>query len=179
MLLHPIFSLDKFSVDKKHHFIGFNSYYHKGVCMENYKEIFEEKLKEKRLRFTKQRMVLLDAIFSLHEHFTVESLYGYIKDNELYNKSMVSVPTIYRNLPLLMECGLIKKADISDDKDIYEHTYGHPLHVHIVCNVCKKVIEEDDTRGLYRYIKKLAEKHHFNLDDYCLSAKGICKECEK
>ena len=150
--------------------------------MKCYKDIFENYLSSKNLKLTNQRLVILNSIFDLHEHFTVESLYEYIslevKDRVSEAKD-VSIPTIYRTIPMLIDCGFIKVVGFLDDKVAYEHTYGHPQHIHLTCSKCKKVIEDDETRKLYLRIKKITDKYNFWFDDYNLSIKGECCECRK
>jgi len=147
-----------------------------GGMVENYKDIFDKYLRSKKLKLTDQRLVILEVVFSLHEHFNVESLHEYIKKK---TKSNISIPTIYRTIPLLIDCGLIKKADFSNEKDSFEHTFGHPEHVHIICKLCHKLIEEEDTHGVETEIKKITSKYRFKIADYKLSIEGTCASCLK
>ena len=150
-----------------------------GGGMEDQKVMFDRYLKSKNLKLTEQRLLILEAVFDLHIHFTVESLYDYMKIQYKDKSSEVSIPTIYRTLPLLMESGLIRKADSSREKDSYEHIYGHLNHVHITCKLCDKLIEEEDTEGLFKEIIKITNKYGFQIDDFSLSIRGECGECQK
>ena len=144
--------------------------------MENYNAIFESHLRLKQLKFTEQRSRILEGIFDLHEHFTVESLYDYLKEKGV---SDVSIPTIYRTLPLLVECGLVKIVDVLHGRECYEHTYGHPKHIHITCTSCGLIIEDENTKNIYSQIKKISDVYDFRIDDFNLSIKGKCHECRK
>ena len=145
--------------------------------MDNYQEIFEDYLNTKNLKLTSPRLMVLDAVFEIHEHFTAESLYLYFREKQMQEE--VSLPTIYRTLPLLIDCGLVKLAGVASGKESYEHVYGHPRHIHLICNLCGMVIEEEDTQKIYNTITKITQKHHFRIDDYSLSIRGTCDDCRK
>lgn len=147
--------------------------------MNNHKVIFEKYLKSQNLKLTEQRLIVLNAVFAIHEHFSVESLYDYLKNNSDEKYNDVSIPTIYRTLPLLINSGLIKSSGIINERENYEHIYGHPRHIHIVCKQCNKIIEEEDTKSLFKQIKKISDKYEFSVDDFNLSIKGVCNECKQ
>ncbi len=146
--------------------------------MEDYKERFSGFLKTKGLKLTPQRGVILDCIFNTHEHFHVEALLSEIQkiDQE------VSRATLYRTIPLLLESGLIKKSEAVresvNEKEYYEHVYGHPKHFHLICTKCGRIIEVDEQQNLKRMVKKIAESHEMTMSDYQISIKGICNECQ-
>ena len=149
--------------------------------MKCHKDIFESYLMSKQLKLTSQRMAILDAVFELHEHFTAEFLYDYLKKrtNSGNADNDVSITTIYRTIPMLIDCGLVKIAGNINGKETFEHTYGHPQHIHILCKTCGFFIEVEETQKIYRNIKKLTDKHEFKIDDFTLSVKGECHECRK
>ncbi|MCL2064309.1 MAG: transcriptional repressor [Candidatus Cloacimonetes bacterium] len=148
--------------------------------MKNHKDIYEHYLSSKQLKLTSQRMAILEAVFDLHEHFTAESLYDFLKTSSTNNNDFdVSMTTIYRTIPMLVDCGLVKIAGNINGKETFEHTFGHPQHIHILCKTCGFVIEEEDTKKIYRNIKKITDKHDFKIDDFNLSVKGKCNECSK
>ena len=149
--------------------------------MKCYKDIFENYLSSKQLKMTSQRIAILNAVFELHEHFTADYLHDYLKNMLKKEGSdfVVSITTVYRTIPMLVDCGLVKIAGTFDGKETYEHTYGHPQHIHILCKICGCVIEEDETKKIYRSIKNITDKYNFKIDDFNLSVKGECNECRK
>ena len=100
-------------------------------------EMFRRFLKDKDLKVTRQREILLRRIFEREVHFGVEDLEDRVKGDG------ISKATIYRTLQLLCECGLIEGVALVDNRRMYEHTYGHEPHDHIVCIDCRKVFEFD------------------------------------
>jgi Fur family ferric uptake transcriptional regulator len=100
-------------------------------------DLFREFLKSKDLKITRQREILLRRIFEREEHFSAETLEDRVKGDG------ISKATIYRTLQLLVEAKLIAEVTLVDDRRMYEHTYGHDPHDHIVCVDCDKVFEFD------------------------------------
>ena len=100
-------------------------------------ELFRKFLRSKDLKITRQREILLRRIFQREEHFSAESLEDRVKGDG------ISKATIYRTLQLLCDAGLISEVVLVDDRRMYEHTYGHDPHDHIVCIDCEKVFEFD------------------------------------
>ena len=142
--------------------------------MEKENLVFEKYLQSKELKLTQPRKIILNAVFSTHEHFNVDELYDQIRKKH----KDVSRATIYRTIPLLMEAGLIKQSLRCLAKDHYEHTYGHNRHFHLICEKCGKIIEVE-SKETENILNKLAKKHNFNIKEYNVGAKGICKKCKK
>lgn len=140
--------------------------------MESEKEIFKKYIKEKGLKFTPEREVILDEVFSTHDHFDVEKLYERISSK----RERISRATIYRTLPLLLDCGLISEAVRCKDRIYYEHTYGHKHHSHLVCIKCGKIIEFEDDK-IEQEKERICKKYGFKPTEYRFGIKGYCKDC--
>ena len=100
-------------------------------------EIFRRFLRDKDLKITRQREILLRRIFESEGHFSAESLEDRVKGDG------ISKATIYRTLQLLTESELIAEVLLEDDRRFYEHVWGRMPHDHIVCTDCRKVFEFD------------------------------------
>ena len=66
---------------------------------------FEEYLKRQNLKMTPQRKRIFDKAFETHEHFSVERMFEWLKDEE---GSPVSRATVYRTLEVLNSGGFIE-----------------------------------------------------------------------
>lgn len=137
-------------------------------------EIFRTFVNRKGLRRTPEREKIIEEIFTSPDHFDVDDLY--LRLHVQGNK--VSKASIYRNLPLIMECGLIREVWHEDGHMHYEPVYGQVHHCHLRCVECGKVIEfvDDD---LVEIEKRLARKYHFDIIDHRLDVNGLCAECRK
>ncbi|HRV91220.1 MAG TPA: transcriptional repressor, partial [Anaerolineae bacterium] len=65
-------------------------------------------LKERGLRVTPQRAIILEAIEGLSGHITAEDIFGVVKEVNSY----ISLATVYRTLELLKELGLIIESNM-------------------------------------------------------------------
>ncbi|HWB60789.1 MAG TPA: transcriptional repressor [Chthoniobacteraceae bacterium] len=98
-------------------------------------------IEQKGLRKTTQREAIVKAAFSTNEHYTAEELLEMAKKVE----PSVSRATVYRTLPLLVECGVLKEMDFGKEFKYYDPNYNeHPIHNHLICVDCDKIVEFED-----------------------------------
>ncbi|OHE61040.1 MAG: hypothetical protein A2Z47_01135 [Thermodesulfovibrio sp. RBG_19FT_COMBO_42_12] len=138
------------------------------------KKIFNGFLKDKGQRLTKERAAILQETLSYRGHFDPESLYLKIRETGL----KASRASVYRTLNLLCECGLIEKVRKTEHGTIYEHTFGHEHHDHMLCIVCGNVIEFY-SEDLERLQENLCKKLGFQGTSHTLEIRGYCKKCQK
>ena len=138
--------------------------------MEN--KIFRNFLGEKGLKPTKERIAVLSEVFSFHGHFEPEYLYLRIKDAG----SKASRASVYRTLSLLVECGLVKKVTRTEKGNIYEHTYGHSHHDHMICDACGEIIEFYSEK-LENLQDEICAENSFAGSTHTLEIRGHCKKC--
>lgn len=137
------------------------------------KDIFRDYLREKGLRNTRQREVILDAFFSASKHITVEDLFSVIK----VEHPEIGYATVHRNLTLLCECGLADEIKIGKQKTRYEQKLGQGHHDHLICLKCGRFIEVNDNK-IERLQDKLAEVNDFIPVRHKLEIYGICNQCK-
>ncbi len=98
-------------------------------------------IEQKGLRKTTQRDAIVVAAFSTTEHYTADELLAMSRKIE----PSVSRATVYRTLPLLVECGVLKEMDFGKEFKYYDPNYNeHPLHNHLICVDCDKIVEFED-----------------------------------
>jgi Fur family ferric uptake transcriptional regulator len=137
-------------------------------------DLFRSFIRRKGLRNTPEREEIIAEIFATDDHFDVDELYLRLRNKG----SRVSKASIYRNIPLIMECGLIKEVWHEDGHMHYEPIYGQSHHCHLRCIKCGKVIEfvEEELQVIET---RLARKHSFLVVDHRLDVVGYCSECRK
>ena len=137
-------------------------------------DLFRSFIRRKGLRNTPEREEIIAEIFSNNDHFDVDELYLRLRTKG----SRVSKASIYRNIPLIMECGLIKEVWHEDGHMHYEPIFGQSHHCHLRCIKCGKVIEfvEDELQAIQ---ERLARKHNFLVVDHRLDVVGYCATCRK
>jgi Fur family ferric uptake transcriptional regulator len=138
------------------------------------KELFRSFLKARGLQFTKERAAILQKILSYPGHFDPESLYLKIRKSGL----KASRASVYRTLNLLCECGLVERVRKTEHGTIYEHTFGHEHHDHMLCIVCENIIEFY-SEDLERLQEELCKKQDFQGASHTLEIRGYCKKCQK
>ncbi len=134
--------------------------------------IFRNFLGGKGLKLTKERTAVLNEVYSFDGHFEPEYLYSRIKDSG----SKASRASVYRTLSLLVECGLVKKVTRTEKGNIYEHTYGHTHHDHMICDICGDIIEFFSEK-LENLQDEICEKNSFVGSSHALEIRGRCKKC--
>ncbi|MDQ1339732.1 MAG: Fur family transcriptional regulator, ferric uptake regulator [Campylobacterota bacterium] len=145
----------------------------KKVEYKNYLEKFKELLKENSLKFTNQREVILDAIFSHKGHFTPETLHRSIAKN---HKEKIGIATIYRTLSLLENANMITSITFGVNGKMYE--FGEKQHHdHIICDRCEKIIEFFD-EDIEKLQDKIAKIHNFKTTNHIMQIHGTCEECQ-
>jgi Fur family ferric uptake transcriptional regulator len=98
-------------------------------------------LADKGLRKTPQRDAIVEAAFSTTEHYTAEELLVMARRVD----RSVSRATVYRTLPLLVECGVLREMDFGKDYKFYDPNYlDHPTHNHLICVDCSRIVEFED-----------------------------------
>jgi len=127
-------------------------------------------LKEKGLKLTPQRRLILDIIHDSGGHLTAEEILEYVHTRVTgVNKS-----TVYRTLELLEELGCVFKSELGD-RFIYHHAEeGH--HHHLVCRICEKSIDCDE--DLFLPVERAVnENYSFRADLKHVVISGLCADC--
>lgn len=138
--------------------------------MNNMKTNFEEitnKLRDKNIRLSHQRLKVLEYLDRNRVHPTVEQIY-----NELYDEiPTLSKTTIYNTLNTLMEAGMVKSITIEDNEVRYD--IRTDLHGHFKCKTCGNIYDFEVNPDSLE-IKGLNGFEIYTRDVYF---SGICSEC--
>lgn len=137
-------------------------------------EKYREFLASKGLRMTRERTIIVEEVFSSHEHFDADALIERLGRSR--GGRSVSRSTIYRNLLLLEEAGLIRKVVRQDDREIFEHDYGFPQHDHLVCRKCGRLIEFHND-AINDVLVEIARQRGFRIEGHRLEVQGLCDTC--
>lgn len=127
---------------------------------------------ENTLRMTHQREVILDELGKSKNHPTADSLYDKVKKR----LPRISLATVYRNLEILSEAGMIKKLEISGRQKRFD--WDLEQHDHIFCVQCRRV----DNIELERE-QKLSLPAEYDLGYQIAGCRveffGVCPKCQK
>ncbi len=140
-----------------------------GISIAKEMKTFEEILKRKGLKITMQRMLVAEKIFSVHNHFTADSLLDLLKDR----REEISKATIYRIISIMVEANLLSEHDFGKDFKYYEHILGHEHHDHIICVECGR-IEEFVNDKIEELQAVAAKEKGFIIKGHRLNIYGVC-----
>lgn len=132
--------------------------------------VFKTFLESRKLRKTHERGVILKEIYAISGHFDIELLYKNLKQK----KHRISKATLYNNVELLIDAGLIIKHQFGKNSAQYERSYKYKQHDHLICNDCQTVFEFCDPRVIH--IQQSTSKLlNFNIDRHALHFYGSCR----
>ncbi len=133
-------------------------------------EALQQTLREKGLRLTPQRELVLAAIDALG-HGTPDEVLAKVHEQS----TAVNISTVYRTLELLEELDLVRHTHITDRAPTYHSRTGEE-HVHLVCRSCDRVFEADMT-SFAGLATALESAHGFIADVGHLTVFGTCADC--
>ncbi|MGQ9922290.1 MAG: Fur family transcriptional regulator [Desulfobacca sp.] len=135
--------------------------------------VFKEFIRSRGLRQTQEREMIVLEIFRNQEHFDVDELFLRL----LAQGKKISKASIYRTLPLLVACGLIREVNYEDGHWHYEQIYGRPHHCHLRCALCGAIVEfEEPLMDVIE--KKLAQTYGYQITKHILEVHGHCPRCQ-
>ena len=132
-------------------------------------------LKQRGVRLTRQRQILLDLIDGTGLHLDAERLYQMAKEKD----PKLNRVTVYRTLKVLKETGLVDELDLmhyGGDQHYYE-TRLKQEHAHVICLRCGKV-EEFFGDTLQRLRKQIEGHFGFQVLLARTEVGGYCAHCQ-
>ncbi len=122
---------------------------------------------------TQQRLRIVERVYATHEHFSAETLFAWLRDED---GVAVSRATVYRTLELLASGGFVESLDAGRGEMLYEHCLGHTHHDHLVCTDCGKIVEFREPR-IEKLQAAVASKNGFTMTGHLLRLSGLCSRC--
>ena len=119
------------------------------------------------MKRTKQKEIILDAVFELNHHPTADEIYLYLKKD--YPR--LSLATVYRNLNTYAQDGKIRKVSIPGDSERFDFNLSE--HEHFYCESCHQVY--DVKVNISEVINNVSP---FVLSYYKLMLYGTCESCK-
>ena len=136
------------------------------------REAFRHYLRSHRIKVTNARLEVLDTILGLQGHFQADQVADLLKEEG----RSVGKATVYRTLPLLVDCGILKRVLLDLKRAHFELAFGEQPHDHMVCRRCGRIVEfaSDEVLELRN---RIAKSHHFHVTAHRFQLSGLCWEC--
>ncbi len=129
-----------------------------------------EKLKESGVRMTPQRHAILSYLLNSKMHPSADDIY---KSLEKKFPSM-SVATVYNNLKVFIDTGLVRELTYGDDASRFDADMSD--HYHAICENCGK-ISDFDYPSLQHTEEAAAIQTGFVVRGHRLEVHGLCDQC--
>ncbi|MBR5440919.1 MAG: transcriptional repressor [Prevotella sp.] len=135
------------------------------------RQILTNHLEVNKHRKTPERYAILDAVYSMKGHFTMEELDGYLSEHSF----RVSRATLYNAMRLFQELRLVTKHHLTSGT-MFEAAYASRNHCHQICTVCGKMTEVRVPEVVQAVNR--ARLKRFRKDTYSIDFYGICSTCQ-
>src|SRR4030042_6138555 len=123
-------------------------------------------------RQTKQREAILKLLRGTYSHPTADQIYDEVR-KEIPN---ISKGTVYRNLKVLLEMGLVSELNLNGTISRFEAK--QESHYHFRCEQCGRVFDVDEPADR-QLDRKVAERMGFKISYHQLEFRGICHDCQQ
>jgi Fe2+ or Zn2+ uptake regulation protein len=128
-----------------------------------------EGMKEKGLKLTSQRLVIVDILAGTKSHPSAADIFSEAKKKV----PTISLSTVYYTLDTLKREGLIKELEFTDLDNRYEGDISD--HLNLVCKGCGKI--EDFHAASPVAAEKVEKETGFKVDGVRLEYHGYCRKC--
>ena len=132
-------------------------------------------LKQRGVRLTRQRQLLLDLIDKSGQHLYAERLFQMAKEKD----AKLNRVTVYRTLKMLKNGGLVDELDLmhyGGDQHYYE-TRLKQEHAHVICLRCGRV-EEFFGEPLNKLRRQIESHFGFQILLARTEVGGYCSHCQ-
>jgi Fur family ferric uptake transcriptional regulator len=130
-----------------------------------------EALRASGKRITPQRSLLLEIIRQSDAHLDADEIYHLARRKD----PRISLSTVYRNLNLLKELGLVNRLHLDEEHHHYE-LRDEADHYHLICSSCGRVIEFDSDL-VAQLVANVGKDKDFVIERAHVDLTGICPEC--
>jgi Fur family ferric uptake transcriptional regulator len=122
------------------------------------------------MRLTTQRQIILEELDKVTSHPTANEVYDMVRKR----LPRIGLGTIYRNLELMAESGIILKLVVGGTQKRFDATVEK--HYHIRCTNCGRV-DDVDIEVQEKINQIAAESCDYKIFGHHIEFSGICRDC--
>ncbi len=128
-------------------------------------------LKNTKVRMTPQRHAILEYLYNSMSHPTADEIYKAL-EGKFPN---MSVATVYNNLRVFKEVGIVKELTYGDSSSRFDCVTTD--HYHVICTECGKIVDFhypglDEVETLAEHVTG------FEIESHRMEVYGTCPECK-
>ncbi len=124
------------------------------------------------MRLTTQRQIILEELSKVKTHPTASELYDMVRKR----LPRIGLGTVYRNLELMAENGMVLKLEVGGTQKRFDATTH--THYHIRCSDCGKV-DDIDTPVMDDLVREAANATAYEVLGHHIEFSGKCPACQK
>lgn len=132
-----------------------------------------ELLKDNRIKVTNERTSIIGVLRKTNLPLTPAEIYLRVKTQ----LPKTNLTTVYRNLEMLEDLGLLKRLAFNQTGFSYELLTNRPHHHHAVCKKCGRF--EDLENISEKFVDKISQQTNFKIEDHNLEFFGLCENCQR
>lgn len=130
-------------------------------------------LKMSGVRITPQRHAILAYLMDAMNHPTADEIYRALEPDF----PSMSVATVYNNLKLFIEAGLVRELTYGDSSSRFDANVTD--HYHAICERCGKIVDFSIPELMESVEKSAEEATGFIVRAHRMEVYGVCQSCEE
>ncbi|MFN2352914.1 MAG: Fur family transcriptional regulator [Desulfopila sp.] len=124
------------------------------------------------MRLTTQRQIILEELHKVTSHPTANEVYDMVRKR----LPRIGLGTVYRNLELMADNGIILKIDVGGTQKRFDATTV--CHYHIRCSQCDRV-DDIDIPFQHHINESAAQSTSYTILGHHIEFSGICEDCRQ
>ena len=124
------------------------------------------------IRLTTQRQIILEELAKVKTHPTASELYDMVRKR----LPRIGLGTVYRNLELMADSGMILKLEVGGTQKRFDATTA--AHYHIRCAGCGRV-DDINMPVIKDLVAEAGATTAYTIIGHHIEFTGICNVCQK
>jgi len=131
-----------------------------------------DQLKSGGVRMTPQRYAILEYLLDTNVHPTADDIYRTLSPQY----PSLSVATVYNNLKLFVEAGLVRELTYGDASSRFDADLSD--HYHAICTKCGSMVDFEHP-PIQAVEQAAANATGFEVQGHRMEVYGICPDCKE
>lgn len=124
------------------------------------------------MRLTTQRQIILEELSKVTSHPTANEVYDMVRKR----LPRIGLGTVYRNLELMAESGIILKLEVGGTQKRFDATTDS--HYHVRCTKCDRV-DDMDIPFQFHINEVAGKRSDYTILGHHIEFSGVCENCQE